>query len=137
MKKERTTQVSIRLAEDERERIRIQANRAHLSEAAYIRDTVLGFREAAVPEELEDLLRKYLEENLSVGRDINHTARCCRDKGSFSAEQYKEMTGCLKSINANYEKLNELIREVVKKNGDHKAPSFEGEQNGKSCSAPD
>ena len=130
MKKERTTQVSIRLTADERERIRKQANDAHLSEAAFIRNTVLGCREASVPEEVEILLQKYLEENLSIGRDINHTARSYRDKGSFSAERYKDMTGCLKSINANYEKLNELIREVIKTYGDHKAAPSEGEQDG-------
>ena len=92
MKKERTTQVSIRLAADEREWIQKQADHAHLSEAAYIRKTVLGCIEPTVPKEVEVLLQKYLEENLSIGRDINHTARRCRDKGSFSAEQYKEVT---------------------------------------------
>ena len=137
MKEGRTTQVSIRLAADEREWIQKQADHAHLSEAAYIRKTVLGCIEPTVPKEVEVLLQKYLEENLSIGRDINHTARRCRDKGSFSAEQYKEVTECLENINANFEKLNELIREVIKRNGDHKTAPSEGEQSRKPRAASD
>lgn len=51
MKDGRTTQVSIRLTEEERERIRRCAERAHLKEAVYIRDLALGQKKMILPEE--------------------------------------------------------------------------------------
>ena len=108
MKEGRTTQVSIRLTEEERERIRRCAERAHLKEAVYI-----------LPEEVEVLLGRLLELNLSIGQDINLAARKCAEKGSFSAKQYKELTAFLEKLNSNYEILNERILEVIKENGDH------------------
>ena len=119
MKDGRTTQVSIRLTEEERERIRRCAERAHLKEAVYIRDLALGQKKMILPEEAEALLRRFLKLNLSVGQDINQAARICREKGSFSERQYKELTAFLEKLNSNYEMLNERILEVKKENGDH------------------
>ena len=72
-----------------------------------------------LPEEAEALLRRFLKLNLSVGQDINQAARSCREKGSFSAEQYKELMAFLEELNSNYEILNERILEVIKENGNH------------------
>lgn len=125
--KERTTQVSIRLTQEERERIRKCAERAHLKEAVYIRNIALGEKEMDLPEEAEVLLRQFLETNLSAGKEINQAARCCREKGSFSAEQYRELANYLEKLNRSYETLNARILEVIKNNGDHEATSPEGE----------
>ena len=119
MKEGRTTQVSIRLTEEERERIRRCAERAHLKEAVYIRGLALSQKKTILPEEVEVLLGRLLELNLSIGQDINLAARKCAEKGSFSAKQYKELTAFLEKLNSNYEKLNERILEVIKENGDH------------------
>ena len=119
MKEGRTTQVSIRLTEEERERIRRCAERAHLKEAVYIRDLALGQKKTILPVEVEALLGQFLKLNLSVGQNINQAARSCREKGSFSAEQYKELMAFLEELNSNYEILNERILEVIKENGDH------------------
>ena len=127
MKEGRTTQVSIRLTEEERERIRKHAERAHLKEAVYVRNRALGEREIVFPEELEKLLRQLLETNLSAGKDINHAARCCREQGSFSADRYMELTNSLKQLNRSYETLNDRILEVIKSNGNHKTAPSEGE----------
>lgn len=125
--KERTTQVSIRLTQEERERIRKCAERAHLKEAVYIRNIALGEKEMDMPEEAEVLLRQFLETNLSAGKEINQAARCCREKGSFSAEQYRELANSLEKLNRSYETLNARILEVIKNNGDHEATPPEGE----------
>lgn len=125
--KERTTQVSIRLTQEERERIRKCAERAHLKEAVYIRNIALGEKEMNLPEEAEVLLRQFLETNLSAGKEINQAARCCREKGSFSAEQYRELANYLEKLNRSYETLNARILEVIKNNGDHEATPPEGE----------
>lgn len=119
MKEGRTTQVSIRLTEEERERIRRCAERAHLKEAVYIRGLALSQKKMTLPEEAEELLGRFLKLNLSVGQNINQAARSCREKGSFSAEQYKELMAFLEELNSNYEILNERILEVIKENGDH------------------
>ena len=119
MKEGRTTQVSIRLTEEERERIRRCADRAHLKEAVYIRNLALGQKKTILPEEVEELLGRFLKLNLSVGQDINQATRICRKKGSFSAEQYKELMAFLEELNSNYEILNERILEVIKENGNH------------------
>lgn len=119
MKEGRTTQVSIRLTEEERERIRRCADRAHLKEAVYIRNLALGQKKTILPEEVEVLLWRLLELNLSIGQDINLAARICRKKGSFSGKQYKELTVLLERLNSNFEMLNERILEVIKENGDH------------------
>ena len=127
MKEGRTTQVSIRLTQEERERIRKCAERAHLKEAVYIRNIALGEKEMNLPEEAEVLLRQFLETNLSAGKEINQAARCCREKGSFSAEQYRELANYLEKLNRSYETLNARILEVIKNNGDHEATPPEGE----------
>ena len=127
MKEERSTQVSIRLSVNERERIRKRAERAHLKEAVYVRNIALGEKETVLPEEVEVLLRQFLETNLSAGKEINQVARCCREKGSFSADQYRELTNSLEKMNHNYETLNARILEVIKSNGDHEAAPSEGE----------
>ena len=119
MKEGRTTQVSIRLTEEERERIRRCAERAHLKEAVYIRDLALGQKKMILPEEAEALLGQFLKLNLSVGQNINQAARSCREKGSFSVEEYKELMAFLEELNSNYEILNERILEVIKENGNH------------------
>lgn len=80
-----------------------------------------------LPEEAEVLLRQFLETNLSAGKEINQAARCCREKGSFSAEQYRELANYLEKLNRSYETLNARILEVIKNNGDHEATSPEGE----------
>ena len=80
MKDGRTTPVSIRLTEGERERIRRCAERAHLKEAVYIRDLALGQKKMILPEKVEELLGRFLKLNLSVGQDINLAARTCREK---------------------------------------------------------
>ena len=49
MKEGRTTQVSIRLTEEERERIRKHAERAHQKEAVYIRDLALDQKKMILP----------------------------------------------------------------------------------------
>jgi len=126
MKEGRTTQVSIRLTEEERERIRRCADRAHLKEAAYIRDLALDQKQMILPEEVEVLLRQFLKSNLSVGQDINLAARRCAEMGSFSEEQYRELTAFLTKMNSNYEMLYEQIMEVMKSNGDHEAAPPEG-----------
>ena len=119
MKEGRTTQVSIRLTEEERERIRRCADRAHLKEAVYIRDLALGQKKMILPEKVEVLLGRFLELNLSIGQDINLAARKCAEKGSFSGKQYKELTVLLEKLNRNFETLNERILEVIEENGDH------------------
>ena len=119
MKDGRTTQVSIRLTEEERERIRRCADRAHLKEAVYIRGLALSQKKMTLPKEAEELLGRFLKLNLSVGQNINQAARSCREKGSFSAEQYKELMAFLEELNSNYEILNERILEVIKENGNH------------------
>ena len=119
MKEGRTTQVSIRLTEEERERIRRCAERAHLKEAVYIRGLALSQKKMTLPEEAEELLGRFLKLNLSVGQNINQAARSCREKGSFSAEQYKALMAFLEELNSNYEILNERILEVIKENGNH------------------
>ncbi len=119
MKEGRTTQVSIRLTEEERERIRRCAERAHLKEAVYIRGLALSQKKMTLPKEAEELLGRFLKLNLSVGQNINQAARSCREKGSFSAEQYKELMAFLEELNSNYEILNERILEVIKENGNH------------------
>ena len=68
MKEERSSQVSIRLSVNERERIRKYAERAHLKEAVYVRNMTLGEKETVLPEEVEALLRQFLETNLSAGK---------------------------------------------------------------------
>ena len=119
MKEGRTIQVSIRLTEEERERIRRCADRAHLKEAVYIRDLALGQKKMILPEEVEVLLGRFLELNLSIGQGINLAARKCAEKGSFSEKQYKELTTFLEKLNSNFETLNERILEVIKENGNH------------------
>ena len=114
MKEERSTQVSIRLSVNERERIRKYAERAHLKEAVYVRNMALGEKETVLPEEVEALLRQFLETNLSAGKEINQAARCCREKGSFSADQYRELTNSLEKLNHSFETLNARILEVIK-----------------------
>ena len=66
MKEGRTTQVSIRLTEEERERIRRCAERAHLKEAVYIRNLALGQKKTILPVEVEALLGQFLKLNLST-----------------------------------------------------------------------
>lgn len=127
MKEERSTQVSIRLSVKERERIRKRAERAHLKEAVYVRNVALGEKETVLPEEVEVLLRRFLETNLSAGKEINRAARCCREKGSFSVDQYRELTNSLEKLNHSFEILNARILEVIKCNGNHKAAPPEGE----------
>lgn len=137
MKEGRTTQVSIRLTQEERERIREHAERVHLKEAAYVRNRALGEWEIFMPEETEHLLRQFLEINLSAGRDINQAARCCRENGSFSADHYRELTDALEQMNRSYETLNDRILEVINRHGDHETAPSEREQKRKSGAAPD
>lgn len=127
MKVERSTQVSIRLSVNERERIRKRAERAHLKEAVYVRNIALGEKETVLPEEVEVLLRQFLETNLSAGKEINQAARCCREMGSFSVDQYRELTNSLEKLNHSFETLNARILEVIKSNGNHEAAPPEGE----------
>ena len=106
-------------ARRKRERIRRCAERAHLKEAVYIRGLALSQKKMTLPEEAEELLGRFLKLNLSVGQNINQAARSCREKGSFSADQYRELTNSLEKLNHSFETLNERILEVIKENGDH------------------
>ena len=90
-----------------------------LKEAVYIRGLALSQKKMTLPEEAEELLGRFLKLNLSVGQNINQAARSCREKGSFSVEEYKELMAFLEELNSNYEILNERILEVIKENGNH------------------
>ena len=101
--------------------------RTGAKEAVYIRDLALDQKKMILPEEVEVLLAQLLKLNLSIGQDINLAARSCREKGSFSGKQYKELTAFLEKLNGNYETLNARILEVIKHNGNHEAAPSEGE----------
>ena len=110
----KTTQVTVRLTEDERDKIRKSANDARLTEAGYIRSKVLDRKVAMMPPSLEMILKKLLEENHSVGQSINRMARENRMRGTFTASDYRKLMQYLEKLNKNYEKLEKEVKEVVK-----------------------
>ena len=114
MKELKTTQVSIRLTESERQRIKKSARDARMAESEYIRNRVLDGEEKTLPPELVTLLKKLLEANLAVAQDINRVARERRIRGTFSASDYRDLMQYLEKLNRYYEKLTRQMMEAVK-----------------------
>ena len=114
MEEAKTTQVTVRLTKEERDKIKKSAQKARQTESGYIRAVVLGKEDATLPEEIEKLLKDLLDKNLAAGQEINQAARALRMKGSYSRSDYLELTRSLEKMNENYLEMSLRIREVVR-----------------------
>ena len=109
MKELRTTQISIRLTDSERKKIKEYANDSMMTEAEYIRNKALDREVKYRPRGLIILLKHLLKINLEISREINQMARERRVQSSFAVSDYQKLIRYLERLNQNYENLSAQV----------------------------
>lgn len=109
MKELRTTQISIRLTDSERKKIKEYASDSMMTEAEYIRNKALDREVKYRPRGLIILLKHLLKINLEISREINQMARERRVQSSFAVSDYQKLIRYLERLNQNYENLSAQV----------------------------
>ena len=111
MKELKTAQISVRLTDSERKKIKECASDSMMAESEYVRSVVMGREMKNRPRSLVVLLKHLLKINLEISREINQMARERRMQGRFALSEYQELIQFLEKLNQNYENL---VSQVMK-----------------------